>query len=70
MGSDVYMCYKKSTAKTHFLAYKPGEYFDSYLVYVLCNSHVQTQLMCNYFTGNLVFVAYARSDVCEMCGLD
>jgi len=26
MGSDVYMCYKKSTAKTHLLAYKPGEY--------------------------------------------
>jgi len=27
MGSDVYLCYKKSTAKTHLLAYKPGEYF-------------------------------------------
>ena len=25
MGSDIYLCYKKSTAKRHFLAYKAGE---------------------------------------------
>jgi len=25
MGSDVYLSYKKSTAKTHYLAYKPGK---------------------------------------------
>jgi len=35
MGSDVYLSYKKSTAKTHFLAYKPGEYLPFHHVAVL-----------------------------------
>ena len=34
MGSDVYLCYKKSTAKTHFLSYKPGVYFSVYHIVV------------------------------------
>ena len=25
MGSDVYLCYKKSMAKSNCLSYKPGE---------------------------------------------
>ena len=45
MGSTVYICYKKSMAKTNFLAYKPG--ILSNISDILILSSKYKYLICN-----------------------
>lgn len=57
MGSEVYLCYKKSTAKTHFLAYKPGKLI-TFFVIVSLTSFVLVTMTFTYREG-LMFVKSA-----------
>jgi len=60
MGSDVYLCYKKSTAKTHFLSYKPGVYFSVYPVVVTAYviRHLLSKVNAIYHISGTIICCY------------